>query len=173
MFGSYDKSAQTPEMIAAARQAVNSPPVGQPVSRGQLLPMAQGVSPPQMQDPMAARMIGMNPNSGLSMMRRPSGPMNGSREPMPQGMAPQQIAPAQQISALTPEQRDQMIAQSLSGAQQVENPLQGAAMMVNALSERNRMMAQNSGFPQGPKTMGNLFGIANAFGAPKMGGGLY
>lgn len=74
---------------------------------------------------------------------------------------------------LTPEQKRRMVADALMGGQNVKDPFSGAAMMVNALNQRNEMLAQNSGFPQAPKTMGNLFGLGNMFRAPTSGGGLY
>jgi hypothetical protein len=132
------------------------------------------MAPPNapMTDPMGMRMISMNPASGLEMMRRPSGPMS-----MPQqgtmGAPQQPMMPAQQIAGMTPQQRQQLIAGSLMNSQQVQNPLQGVAGMINTMAQKQQMEAQNSGFPQEPKTMGNLFGIGNLFGGGKGGGGLY
>lgn len=124
---------------------------------------APGVAPqepmsPRLQDQMAPRTMSMNPASGLQMTRQPSAPM----------------ALMAQIRAMNPQQRQQLIAGSLTqAAQPIQNPMQGVAGMINTLAQKRQMEQQNSGFPQAPQTMGNLFGLANIFRRPSQGGGLY
>ena len=126
---------------------------------------APGMAPQEpmslrLQDQMAPRTMSMNPASGLQMTRQPSAPM----------------ALMAQIRAMNPQQRQQAIASALmpqSQAQPIQNPMQGVAGMINTLAQKRQMEQQNSGFPQAPQTMGNLFGLANIFRRPSQGGGLY
>lgn len=74
---------------------------------------AQGMAPQAAPDPMAARMINMNPASGLSMMRRPSGPMGGLME---------------QIRLMNPQQQQSMIASALMPPPQQRPPVARAPM---------------------------------------------